>query len=35
MAMGIPYWETGLTLDKMGLTDMAVAELNRFVHEGY
>lgn len=31
---GENYWETGRTLDDMGLTGMSVEEVKRFVHEG-
>lgn len=32
--MDIPYLETGLTLEKMGLGDLSAADLDRFVTEG-
>jgi opine dehydrogenase len=32
--MGIPFSETGLTLEKMGLTGLTPADLDRFVREG-
>jgi hypothetical protein len=32
--MDIPYAETGLTLEKMGLAGLGPAELARFVEEG-
>jgi opine dehydrogenase len=32
--MDIPYGETGLTLNKMGLAGLSAAELERFVEEG-
>ena len=31
---GIPFFETGLTLDGMGLGSLTAAGLERFVHEG-